>query len=62
MTATTIRLEDDLKARVAAAAHRYSVSHSLVGLKLEARITDALVEVLHRGERVACHSNRVKGP
>lgn len=25
--------------------HRYSVSHSLVGLKLEARITDALVEV-----------------
>jgi hypothetical protein len=38
------------------------VSHSLVGLKLEARITDALVEVLHRGERVACHSNRVKGP
>ncbi len=37
-------------------AHRYSVSHSLVGLKLEARITDALVEVLHRGERVACHA------
>jgi transposase len=36
--------------------HRYSVSHSLVGLKLEARITDALVEVLHRGERVACHA------
>ncbi len=36
--------------------HRYSVSHSLVGLKLEARVTDALVEVLHRGERVACHA------
>jgi transposase len=36
--------------------HRYSVSHSLVGLKLEARITDALVEVLHRGNRVACHA------
>ena len=36
--------------------HRYSVSHSLVGLRLEARITDALVEVLHRGERVACHA------
>lgn len=36
--------------------HRYSVSHSLVGLKLEARITDALVELLHRGERVACHA------
>ena len=37
-------------------AHRYSVSHSLVGVKLEARITDALVEVLHRGVRVACHA------
>lgn len=37
-------------------AHRYSVPHSLVGLKLEARITDALVEVLHRGQRVACHA------
>ena len=34
--------------------HRYSVPHSLVGLELEARITDALVEVLHRGQRVAC--------
>ncbi len=29
-------------------AHRYSVPHSLVGLELEARITDALVEMLHR--------------
>ena len=36
--------------------HRYSVPHSLVGLELEARITDALVEVLHRGQRVACHA------
>lgn len=36
--------------------HRYSVPHSLVGLELEARITDALVEVLHRGHRVACHA------
>ena len=33
--------------------HRYSVSHSLVGMELEARITDALVELLHRGQRVA---------
>jgi len=40
--------------------HRYSVSHSLVGLKLEARITDALVEVLHRGERVACHARSAR--
>ena len=30
--------------------------HALVGLELEARITDALVEVLHRGNRVACHA------
>ena len=36
--------------------HRYSVPHSLVGLELEARITDALVEMLHRGQRVACHA------
>lgn len=40
--------------------HRYSVSHSLVGLKLEARITDAMVEVLHRGERVACHARSTR--
>jgi transposase len=40
--------------------HRYSVPHSLVGLKLEARITDALVEVLHRGERVACHARSAR--
>ena len=33
-------------------AHRYSVPHGLVGLKLEARLTDALVELLHRGQRV----------
>ena len=31
-------------------AHRYSVPHALVGLVLEARFTDALVEVLHRGQ------------
>ena len=40
--------------------HRYSVSHSLGGLKLEVRITDALVEVLHRGERVACHARSAR--
>lgn len=36
--------------------HRYSVPHPLVGLELEARITDALVEMLHRGQLVACHA------
>jgi len=41
-------------------AHRYSVPHALVGLALEARITDALVEVLHRGQRVACHARSAR--
>ena len=41
-------------------AHRYSVPHSLVGLELEACITDALVEVLHRGQRVACHARSAR--
>ena len=41
-------------------AHRYSVPHALVSLKLEARLTDALVELLHRGARVACHVRSTK--
>ena len=40
--------------------HRYSVPHSLVSLELEARMTDALVEMLHRGQRVACHVRNSK--
>lgn len=36
-------------------AHRYSVPHALVGTKLEARVSDGLIELLHRGERVAAH-------
>jgi len=40
--------------------HRYSVSHSLVGMELEARITDALIELLHRGQRVACHARSAR--
>jgi transposase len=35
--------------------HRYSVPHALVGSKLYARVTDALVELLHRGQAVALH-------
>jgi transposase len=35
--------------------HRYSVPHALVGARLEARVSDALVEVLHKGESVAVH-------
>jgi len=40
--------------------HRYSVPHSLVGVTLEARITDALIELLHRGQRVACHARSAR--
>jgi transposase len=40
--------------------HRYSVPHPLVGLELEARVTDALVEVLHRGQLVACHARSTR--
>lgn len=36
--------------------HRYSVPHALVGQVLEARITTAAVEILHRGQRVASHA------
>lgn len=36
-------------------AHRYSVPHALVGQELDARITRRAVELLHRGQRVACH-------
>ena len=35
--------------------HRYSVPHALVGLTLEARVTQRTVEILHRGQRVASH-------
>jgi transposase len=40
--------------------HRYSVPHSLVGIKLEARLTDALIELLHRGQLVACHARNAR--
>jgi transposase len=35
--------------------HRYSVPHALVGQALELRVTARVVEVLHRGHRVASH-------
>ena len=35
--------------------HRYSVPQSLVGQVLEARLTARMLEVLHRGQRVASH-------
>ena len=41
--------------------HFYSVPHPLVGKKLEVRISDTLVEVLHRGKRVASHVKASRG-
>lgn len=35
--------------------HYYSVPYALVGQQVEARITTRMVEILHRGKRVACH-------
>lgn len=35
--------------------HHYSVSHALVGVTLEVRVTQRIVEVLHRATRVASH-------
>jgi len=35
--------------------HRYSVPHALVGMTLEVRVTQRVVEILHRGQRVASH-------
>ncbi|MGA9032546.1 MAG: IS21 family transposase [Sulfuricaulis sp.] len=36
--------------------HRYSVPHALVGQVLEARVTTTVVEIMHRGQRVASHA------
>ncbi len=36
--------------------HRYSVPQVLVGQQLEVRVTARVVEVLHRGQRVASHA------
>jgi transposase len=35
--------------------HRYSVPHALVGQQIDVRITRHVVELLHRGQRVASH-------
>lgn len=39
--------------------HFYSVPHTLLREKLWARITQRMVEIYHRGKRVACH---IRGP
>lgn len=38
----------------------YSVPHALVGVKLDVRITDTSVEVMHKGQRVALHPRHGK--
>lgn len=50
----TVRVHIDYHVEVE--RHRYSVPHALVGQMLEARITTAMVEILHRGQRVASHA------
>ena len=49
----TVRVHID--SHVEFEGHRYSVPHALVGLALELRVTARVVEVLHRGSRVASH-------
>jgi transposase len=49
----TVRVHIDYHVEVN--LHRYSVPHALVGLELQARITTATVELLHRGQRIASH-------
>lgn len=36
--------------------HYYSVPYTLLGQKLDVRLTARIVEVLHKGHRVACHA------
>jgi transposase len=57
----TVRVHIDYHVEVD--RHRYSVPHALVGQVLEARVTATVVEILHRGQRVASHvlNNRQGG-
>ncbi|BCO29926.1 hypothetical protein TspCOW1_00290 [Thiohalobacter sp. COW1] len=41
--------------------HYYSVPHRLVGQRLDVRASTALVEVFHKGTRVASHPRKPKG-
>lgn len=50
----TVRVHIDYHVEVE--RHRYSVPHALVGQVLEARVTRTMVELLHRGQRVASHA------
>ena len=40
----------------------YSVPNALVGVKLDVRITDTSVEVMHKGQRVSLHPRHAPIP
>jgi transposase len=46
----------DINYHVEVERHYYSVPNALVGQVLEARVTASVVEILHRGQRVASHA------
>lgn len=52
-TYKTVKVHID--SHIAFGEHYYSVPHALVGQHLEVRATQRIVEVLHRGARVASH-------
>jgi transposase len=52
-TFKTVRVHIDYHVEVD--KHRYSVPHALVGQEMQARITSCVIEILHRGQRVASH-------
>lgn len=40
----------------------YSVPHALIRVQVDVRSTKRIVEIFHRGQRVACHERRYGGP
>ena len=52
-TYKTVKVHID--SHIALEGHYYSVPNALVGLHLQARVTQNTVELLHRGQRVASH-------
>src|SRR5258707_1021426 len=46
---------------IQAANYCYSVPHELIGAKVDVRITSRMIEVSHRGKRVAAHQRRYGG-
>ena len=53
-TFKTVKVHIDYHVEVE--CHYYSVPQALIGQSLEARITTLVVEILHRGQRVASHA------